>query len=236
MSERPNPTSPLALLKAMPHWLKVMLLLLVIASWLPLVLIARFRAVPAGEPRVQLFHDMARQPRYKAQAASEVFADGRSMRPPVIGTVARGKLEDDDHYYRGYSRRWNEPTKQWEVAYFPSLPSQVKVTDELMRRGQERYNIHCAVCHGWDGGGNGPVNQRAVELGESRWVPAKSLHDPAVRAREDGHLYNTIASGIRNMPGYAGQIDVADRWAIVAYIRALQLGQEAPANAAGLKK
>jgi mono/diheme cytochrome c family protein len=100
-----------------------------------------------------------------------------------------------------------------------------------VERGQQRFNIYCAVCHGTDGYGNGPVNNRAVQRQEQKWVPAANLHSDVVRSRPDGHIFNTITNGIRNMAGYGSQIPVQDRWAIVAYLRALQLSQHAPASA-----
>jgi mono/diheme cytochrome c family protein len=117
------------------------------------------------------------------------------------------------------------------VQFFDSLPSQVKLSPELLKRGQERFNIYCAVCHGLDGYGNGAVNARAVEKQEPKWVPAANLHSDTVRSRPDGHLFNTVTNGIRNMAGYGSQISTEDRWAIVAYLRALQLSQHAPATA-----
>jgi len=96
------------------------------------------------------------------------------------------------------------------------------VDEALLKRGQERFNIYCAVCHGADGYGNGPVNARALELSEGTWTAAASLHTDLVRGRPVGQLYNTINNGIRTMPAYGSQIPVADRWAIVGYVRALQ--------------
>ena len=99
--------------------------------------------------------------------------------------------------------------------------------------GQQMYSNYCAPCHGLDGYGHGPINERAQELqvkSEAQWSPAADLHGDTIRGRADGHLYNTINNGIRNMPGYGAQIPVADRWAIVAYLRALQLSQHAPAD------
>jgi mono/diheme cytochrome c family protein len=101
----------------------------------------------------------------------------------------------------------------------------VSVTSELMRRGRERYDVFCSPCHGLAGYGDGPVSKRAESLQEGTWTPPASFHTDLVRGRPAGHLYNSIANGIRNMPAYGAQIPVDDRWAIVAYIRALQRSQ-----------
>jgi mono/diheme cytochrome c family protein len=102
--------------------------------------------------------------------------------------------------------------------------------EALVARGQERFDVYCAVCHGTSGYGNGPVSARALqlmELGNAQWTPPSSLHDDLVRGRPDGHIFNTITNGIRNMPAYGSQIPAADRWAIVGYVRALQRSQRA---------
>jgi mono/diheme cytochrome c family protein len=221
-------------------WMRSALLIGVVASWVPLAFIARAYFATSSKPRIHIIQDMDNQPRFKTQAASELFPDRRAMRPRVEGTVARGRLDEDDHYHRGYRRRLDPASGQWTIEFFNGLPPQVRLDEALLRRGRERFNIYCAVCHGYDGYGNGPVNQRALELAElastrkdigSAWVPPTSLH--TVRDREDGHLFNTITNGIRTMPGYGAQIAEADRWAIVAYVRALQLSQAVPADSLG---
>ena len=212
-----------------PFWAKAGLAILVVGSWLPLVLVAGARVSTSPQPRVQIAQDMLQQPKVTVQVASDVFADGRAMRPPVTGTVARGKLEADDHYYRGFSQRLDGQGK-WQTTFFPGLPGRVALSEALLRRGQQRFAIYCAACHGLDGYGDGAVNQRAIELQESKWVPAASLHSDTVRGRPDGHIFNTITNGIRNMPAYGTQVSVEDRWAIVAYVRALQFSQAVPAQ------
>ena len=238
MAEDPKQTtfSPLADLRLhrAPFWIIAMILILVVLTWVPLVVIGRRRVSTEPTPRLELFQDMSHQPKYRAQVFSPVFADSRADRPVIEGTVARGQLQEDDHYYRGFSRKLNEKSGKWDVQFFDGLPPQVKLTRQLLQRGQDRFNIYCAVCHGLDGYGHGPVNERASELqvkSEAQWTPAANLHNETVRDRPDGHLYNTINNGIRNMPGYGAQVPVDDRWAIVAYLRALQLSQEAPAQA-----
>lgn len=203
----------------------------VVGSWVPLVLFARGRVSKSEHPRVQLAQDMGTQPKYREQQTSELFVDGRADRPHVVGTVARGKAFDDDHLYRGYTMteaggQGGKP----QVKFFDDFPSQVKVDEALMHRGRERYTIYCSACHGHDGYGKGMVSTRADEIGMP--INAASFHTDVVRGRPNGHIFNTITNGIRNMPAYAAQIPVEDRWAIVAYVRALELSQNAPANAA----
>jgi mono/diheme cytochrome c family protein len=96
------------------------------------------------------------------------------------------------------------------------------VTESLVRRGQNRFDIFCAPCHGLDGYGDGPVAKRADALQEGTWVPPSSYHTDLVRQRPVGFIFNTITHGIRNMPAYGPQIPVADRWAIVSYVRELR--------------
>lgn len=197
-------------------------LILAVGTWVPLVVFARARVVKSDSTRVHIVQDMDNQPRYGAQAHSETFADNRAMRLPVPGTVARGQLEEDDHLFRGFRQTGGVPV------FFESLPPTIELNQSLLARGRQRYDIYCAVCHGIDGYGDGPVTDRAVKRRLS-WVTPANLHGDAVRARQDGHLFNTITNGIRNMAGYGSQIAPQDRWAIVAYVRALQLSQRVPA-------
>ena len=227
-TEFENPLRELRL-KRPPFWMIAIFLIAVVVSWLPLVVAARRRVQTSPDPRIQIAQDMGNQPRFKEQQPSPVFADGRADRPPIPGTVARGQLADDDHYYRGFSSTTTGGKTQ--VNFFSGYPKQVTVNDHLLARGQERFAIYCAPCHGVDGYGHGMVNERATELQEPKWVPAASLHSDIVKSRPEGHIFNTITNGIRNMPGYGSQVSVPDRWAIVAYIRALQLSQDAPSSA-----
>ena len=204
-----------------PRTMVTVIVFLVVLSWLPLAWIARHRAMPSEQPRIHIFQDMDEQPKYEPQEPSPLFADGRAMRPRVPGTVARGELRADDHMYRGkVDGEWAET--------FP-LP----VDRALLERGRQQYNIHCAVCHGYDGSGNGPIQKRVESLDDNAtagWVAPWPLAGEAslaqqVEGRADGHIFNTITNGLRNMPAYGTQIEVKDRWAIVAYVRALQVSQ-----------
>lgn len=204
----------------LPKWVMPTLVILVCFSFIPLALVFLARATNSPDPRVSIFPDMDNQARYKAQMAAPLFADNRAMRMPPAGTVARGNLNEDNHYYRGIVG------DSWAT----SLPPQVEVNDELLRRGQERFAVHCAMCHGLDGYGLSIIDARAAELmasGNAAWTSPVSYHSDQVRSRPVGHLFNTITNGIRSMPPYGPQIDVADRWAVVAYVRALQRSQHA---------
>ncbi|MEM7166514.1 MAG: cytochrome c [Planctomycetota bacterium] len=215
-----------------PGWITRTLITIACLLLIPPALIARGWVAKAREPRLHPISDMDSQASYKPQQPNRAFADGRASRQPVAGTVARGKLMTDRHFYEGKSGG------EWATT-FPEMnrtTNQPFVVDEaLLARGQERYGIFCAPCHGYDGYGGGMVHVRAQGLSEGGlapgWVQPTSLHtegDEGTRGRSVGHLYNSIANGIRNMPPYGSQIRVADRWAIVAYVRALQRSQNAP--------
>lgn len=200
--------------------------ILLLCLLLPPAIIARVRSTPNSNLPIHIIQDMAFQSKYKTQAVNPMFADGNTMRPPVVNAVARGETYLDAHLYDGVI------DGQWANV----LPSQVKMDFETLRRGQERFNIYCSVCHGISGGGNGIVNQRAMELVANTngpvngtvWVQAKNLvHDELVTVQPMGQVFNTITYGIRNMAGYGSQIPTEDRWAIAAYVKALQRSQNA---------
>lgn len=202
----------------MPRWIVPALVALTVIALLPAAMISRARTSRSPTPRINLIPDMDYQPKYLPQTENRLFADGRAMRPRVEGTIARGQLQEDDHLYRG------RVGEDWAA----SIP--LPVTKAFMERGRERFDIHCAVCHGTAGYGDGMVAKRADELtqlGKASWTPPTSLHEEIARQRPDGHIFNTITHGIRSMPAYGSQISVEDRWAIVAYVRALQRSQDA---------
>ena len=148
------------------------------------------------------------QPRFETYEASTFFADGASARPQVADTVARGQLHLDEHLYAG---RLNG--RLAETFPFP-------VTAAVLKRGQERYDIYCTPCHGAVGDGTGIVTEYGMRQ-------PTSFHDPDLIAEPVGYYFDLISNGTRVMPSYASRIKPADRWAIVAYIRALQLSQNA---------
>lgn len=206
--------------------------------------------------------DMHDQPRYEPLEPSTFFEDGRSSRPPVEGTIARGQLKEDFQFYTGKTSQNNQPgainatqaigvmqgqpsvgnqsqaspigtlvgadttgdtsrqvaqaeqTYEGLVTAFP-----VPVTRELVDRGEERYNIYCAVCHHRTGNGLGMVVQRGY-----RQPP--SLHIDRLRQAPVGYFFDVITNGFGAMPDYSAQVTPKDRWAIIAYIRALQLSQQ----------
>ncbi len=199
--------------------------ILIVLGSVPFALAAMARAVPSSRTRIHIIQDMDNQPKFRAQHANALFADGRAMRPPVAGTVARGRLEADDHYHRGIVND----------AWATTFPPQVRVDLDLLYRGQGRFNIYCAPCHGYAGYGDGMVNERAMELvnlglNGTTWVQPKSVHEQLIREQPVGQTFNTITNGVRNMSGYAAQIPTEDRWAIVAYVKALQRSQSADLN------
>jgi len=175
---------------------------------------------------------MAAQPSYQPLEPSEFFADGRSARPQVAGTVARGQLRTNLALYTGRKTRRGRYIPEREPAPAPES-AQAKALDEnrdfvdafplpvderLIRHGRDRYSIYCAVCHDEVGTGRGKI----VERGYTR---PPSYHIPRLRAAPVGRLFAVISEGYGSMPSYAGQIPAEDRWAIVAYVRALQKSQ-----------
>ena len=216
------------LLPTPPRWLLLCVLALLLPAAATLALIYRARHSISDKPRIHLIQDMAVQPRYAPQAAADIFADGRAMRLPVPGTIARGALENSPHYHHGFEMRPDEKTGQPAIFYFQGLPPQVQPNAAFLDRGRTVFNIYCAVCHGESGDGHGPVNDRAVSNKEPKWVPATSLLSDQIRQRRDGYLYNVVRHGIRNMPAYGLQIQTYDRWAAVAHVRQLQ--QQRPAD------
>ena len=196
-------------------WVLVVLAFLVSLSLVPLALIAKARYTRSENTQWHVFYDMDQQGKFKTQQPNPLFVDGRASRPPVPGTVAWGRLGDDEHRTLGVDG------DDWATT-FP-----MRVTEDRLARGQERYAVFCATCHGLSGYGDGIIAKRADRLQEGTWVPPSSFHTDLVRSRPVGHLYNTATNGIRNMAGYGSQISVDDRWAIVMYLRALQRSQGA---------
>jgi mono/diheme cytochrome c family protein len=152
------------------------------------------------------------QPKYKPLRASEIFADKRSARPLVEGTVARGTLREDAGYYTG-------KTKDGFVSELP-----VPVTAELLERGQTQFQVFCSPCHGRTGRGDGMIVRRGFKQ-------PSSYHVDRLRQMPIGYFFDVMTIGFGAMPDYAAQIAPADRWAIAAYVRTLQFSQHAPASA-----
>lgn len=152
--------------------------------------------------------DMHDQPRFKPLAKSDFYADLRSARPPVEGTVARGEFHQDTYFYTG------------KVGESPGDYMPFAVNQEVLARGRERFNIYCSPCHSRTGDGNGVIVQRGF-----RRPP--SYHTERLRQAPLGYFFDVMTHGFGAMPDYAAQISAQDRWNIVAYIRALQLSQNA---------
>jgi mono/diheme cytochrome c family protein len=151
------------------------------------------------------------QEKFQPQTYNPLFEDKASMRKPPTGTVARGQLRANSELFEGRTENGE---------YVERIP--VAVNRSVLERGQSQYNVYCAPCHGRSGDGNGIIMR-----GDYGYTTASSYHVDRLRQVTDGYLYDVIANGVRNMPAYAQQIPVRDRWAIVAYIRALQRSQYA---------
>lgn len=153
-------------------------------------------------------HDMQDQPKYKPLGENKFFADGRDSRPVPAGTIAEDELNDEDVIHTGSTGG----------SFAPTIP--VTVNKALLERGHDRFDIYCSPCHGRTGDGYGMVRKRGF------WIPS-NLHTDRLRSVPPGYIYQVIANGYGAMPDYRDQILVEDRWAIVAYIRALQLSRHA---------
>ncbi|HSD45496.1 MAG TPA: cytochrome c [Pyrinomonadaceae bacterium] len=165
--------------------------------------------------------DMQDQPKVKPYRGSSFFADGMGSRPPVQGTIARGYLRSDKEFYTGKKSvssmapapaSTNPYTDDTDTFPFP-------ITQETVARGRERFDIFCSVCHGLTGHGDGMIVRRGFRK-------AASYHDDRLRQAPVGHFFDVITNGWGAMPSYAAQIPVQDRWAIIAYVRALQASQQ----------
>lgn len=181
-----------------------------------------------------LRQDMQDQPRYKTYKKSDFFADHRGSRDSVPGTVARGQLRDNKAFYTGKIDNPNlnaavetttDASGNTLVSSFPNDIDEfpVPVNEELVERGRQRYEIYCIVCHGPVGNGDGMVVRRG-------FPKPPTYHDDRLRNAPVGHFFDVMTNGWGKMNSYAFQIQPADRWAIVAYIRTLQVGQNPEEN------
>lgn len=157
--------------------------------------------------------DMHNQPKMIPQRGSELFADHRGARPQVLNTVARGQLHEDSYFYTGVVQGTNGYRQEQNLMPFP-------VTMEVLKRGQERFNIYCTPCHSRVGNGLGEIVQRGYK-------PAANLHDQVRLSQPISHYFYVMTHGYGAMPDYSAQLAPVDRWAVAAYIRALQLSQAA---------
>ena len=175
---------------------------------------------------------MQDQPKMKPYRGTSFFGDGLSSRQPIEGTIARGFLRTDTEYFTGKKPKapgataTPQPTAGTQTNTYPddveAFP--FPVTKEIVDRGQQRYNIFCSACHGLTGNGDGMIVRRGFRR-------AASFNDDRLRQAPVGHFFDAITNGWGAMPSYASQIPVQDRWAIITYVRALQLSQQNPATA-----
>ena len=197
-----------------------------------------FRGSKSTAPPIEIFPDMDRQPKVRPQAPLGFFADNRGMRPPVAGTIPIGYEMPNpqaaaspgtppapsttiEHQQLAFSIGADYAnTGKMGANWGNGFP--VDVTPQFMERGAERFNINCAVCHGPSGAGNGIVKQYGM-------ATIVSLLDERIRTMSDGEIFHTITNGKNTMMGYGGNVTVNDRWAIIAYLRALQRSQSATA-------
>ncbi|MFW6067129.1 MAG: c-type cytochrome [Myxococcota bacterium] len=177
------------------------------------------RGQTSEEPPVVVIRNMYDQPRYDSQERGPFFADNRVERPAVPGTVAR----EDQASLEVLTGREDDGS-----GWVATVPAEVADThggmEALVTRGQDRYGIYCTPCHGMSGDGEGMIARRAQQLGAAALKPP-TFHDARLRSMPDGQLFATISNGIRNMPPYRHSVPVEDRWAIVSYVRALQISQ-----------
>lgn len=200
------------------------------------VSIAGFRGQKSPRAPIEIFPDMDHQPKVKAQVASSFFADGRANRPPVAGTVPIGYAIP---LHKPIGDSVGEATGPYKQIFFSSDPvyfdtgkisgqwgtgMPFEITPELIARGRERFTINCSVCHGATGAGNGISSKFGM-------ATIANLHQARIRDMADGEVFNTITNGKNTMMGYGDRIQVQDRWAIIAYLRALQMSQGAPLDA-----
>lgn len=194
-----------------------------------IICFAGFRGGKSPKPPIEIFRDMDHQPKYQPQHPSGFFADGRAARKPVEGTVPMG-YELKGAYLQAPARNGtfkqvaftNLPTyyntgKMGDV-YGDGFPTELEIDEAFVQRGRERYDINCSPCHGKTGQGNGIIGQFGM-------VAIANLMDERIRIQPDGQIYSTISNGKNTMGAYGPQISVDDRWAIVAYLRALQKSQ-----------
>lgn len=196
------------------------------------VLFAGFRGTKSPLPPIEIFPDMDHQPKYQPQHPNRFFADGRAARQPVAGTVPIG-YQLPGAYLQAPARNatigqagfTNQPnyfnTGRFGDLYGDGFPTEVKVDEAFLQRGHERFDIHCAPCHGRTGAGNGIVKTYGL-------ATVATLLDDRIKGQPDGQIFNTITHGKNTMGAYGPNLAVEDRWAVVAYVRALQKSQAYP--------
>lgn len=182
------------------------------------VSILGFRGSTTTRPPLEVFPDMDRQAKYKPQAESKFFADGRADRMPISGTVAYGRdSENEDPLFLGADKALYEG-KNPDGSFVKGFPSAITVDAKFMERGRDRYTIYCSPCHGALGDGNGITKQYGMGA-------TASYQTDRLREMADGEIFNTITHGKNTMMSYGDKLKPKDRWAVIAYVRALQRAQ-----------
>jgi mono/diheme cytochrome c family protein len=203
-----------------------LIFILITIVWLA---IFGFRGQKSSQPEIEIFPDMVRQPKVRAQSELDFFADQRGARHPVEGTVPIGYELPGSGTEPNTAARASDPlhagfsvgtdyynTGKMGTNWGTGIP--MEMTPALMRRGQERFNINCAVCHGPLAAGDGIVKQYGL-------ATVVTLQDDRIRNMSDGEIFNTITHGKNTMMAYGPRVSVPDRWAIISYLRALQRSQ-----------
>lgn len=248
---------------SVPRFLYTAFGVLILVSLIPAVLVWNMRAVRTGNPRWHVFFDMDFMPYRKAQKETTLFADGKTQRPPVPGTVARGDFAVDDPMYLGFTpdaaaaQRMDTQSSDAlryvslqdgaaqdggsaqgvavvpDRNYLSKLPEQLEANDELFALGRNKFEQVCSACHGYSGYGNGLVSKRAEALQASYWLQPTSVHDERIQKQAIGQIYYTITNGKGKMAGYGSTLNVKERWAVALYVKALQKSQNASAPGVG---
>ncbi|HSN26741.1 MAG TPA: quinol:electron acceptor oxidoreductase subunit ActD [Kofleriaceae bacterium] len=215
--------------RVMPKWITAFIVASTAFALIPFAIAAKARNSHSDQPHWHIFPDMDFQPKVKSDTADDLFPDGRANRGEIAGTVARDWLEDNEVLYHGLENG------QWTTG-FPKTHGDgtpFVVDAKLLARGQNRFNIYCSPCHGYDGRGQGMIPERVKTLG-GVWQARNLVEAPTADGKggvviqmPNGQLFNTISNGYNTMQGYAAQIPADDRWAIVSYVRALERAQNA---------
>ncbi len=196
---------------------KKILLPLTGAAFISIVLCG-CRGQKSTEPPILPIQNMVEQTSYGPQSKNDFFKDGQANRPPVPGTVAQGEEKTNKPLYFGQETDSSDQNPIW----IKKIP--IKLNVQVLERGQREFNVYCAPCHGKTGDSDGLVTQRAGGA-----IRPSNLHDKDRMNLTVGKIYDAVRNGVNNwnMPGFAAQMSVEDRWAVVAYVRALQISRTA---------
>jgi mono/diheme cytochrome c family protein len=177
------------------------------------VAVVGFRGDKSRKPPIEIWPDMDRQPKLRPEDKNHFFPDGLSSRKPVEGTVSRGSAFESNEFNTGF--------KPGTTNFVDAIP--VVLSAELVERGQQRFNIYCSPCHSTAGDGKGVTSKYGM-------AATANLHDPRIVKMADGEIFHTITHGKNTMMPYADKLDAQDRWAVIAYVRTLQISRLAAAS------